>query len=1090
MGSTTVRFRPPRAQDASAVIAGFVYQAEMTILGLLGLGEDDSLELECGEDIDYVLDDTRLLEQVKARSEPLSLRVCDVKAALAHYHAHRTANPSLCLRFRLTTNAVPRTERPPVLAERAITGIHLWQELTQGNMSQEARAEGRNALRAFLSGLSRPRDRGVNEAEWESFLEFVRAADEDAFDSFLGGFEWCVGAVGPAELEAHVQRRLADCSDDPCDAHRRLLVLVFKTLSARGSKTLRRADLDAALVAPFDTETWLRLEALGVTREQLLRGLPTVCAPVDWPTSELDVDQFHHGVDVMPVHVAAGLVERREEIERAFSARLERHRYVLVCGPSGAGKSAVLWSSVYATRDRIRWFRVFGLSRRNTHQLIEWLRRVCTHDGEIIGLVADDLGRHATEGWQELVKELASFPRLKLAGAVRNEDLIKVAPPRDENLLRPELSDAFAERLWAIRRSQGQTAWAGWREPLEQSGRHFLEYIQLLMSGKRLRDVVGHQVQVRQSEKRDDELELLRLVATAGLAKAPVLLDRARALLGVGVPAMQRALQRLVDEHLVAVDVTAGTVTGLHELRSAAIFAACHEHGVPRPVDTVQQVLSLVPRASLPDVVEKAGVAAGVDPALMAELLAAQAAASTDISLLASSLEGLARLDAALLASRIASIFDRAGVPPLLRQSAFLVSSLDDEARADLPEMHESIERAAPKMHELMTPGGQADSRVRFLTGVEDDHIIECFRRASSIDEATRAARYAVGVLDPSSSWLEAEVARWLQQRSKVPLEELADFLLEVTKLNRSAAERGVDTVGRGAIRQYILEHRGDILHLEVEARALRVTLNYHAPISQGDPHELLLRTARLLVSMFPSSDSIEISVLTPDGRAPDSRADLAKSLEREPLVHADRAALNNLLWRQTMELGYVPATHALAQLQVASRLVLAEVRHNFDLWLQRQFPSRNDYDRLCRAFEVVGQIPHARRWAGAPPGADALLTCVKNLIPALHGMGGNARGIIERIVVDPLDVAVGSDDWGLLAEVDLSGLHALRAELQDLDVSLVYVEQSTPDPRIGFQLHYAKTKRGRSLARRGSEGREPARRQFARLARAALCRT
>jgi hypothetical protein len=61
-------------RDASATIAGFVFQVNVTILRWLELRDDEHLELECGEDIDTVQSgpnggtsaETRLLEQIKA----------------------------------------------------------------------------------------------------------------------------------------------------------------------------------------------------------------------------------------------------------------------------------------------------------------------------------------------------------------------------------------------------------------------------------------------------------------------------------------------------------------------------------------------------------------------------------------------------------------------------------------------------------------------------------------------------------------------------------------------------------------------------------------------------------------------------------------------------------------------------------------------------------------------------------------------------------------------------------------------------------------------------------------------------------------
>ena len=42
-------------RNAWPAIRGFVYQVDLSILRWLELGDDDALELECGEDIDKII---------------------------------------------------------------------------------------------------------------------------------------------------------------------------------------------------------------------------------------------------------------------------------------------------------------------------------------------------------------------------------------------------------------------------------------------------------------------------------------------------------------------------------------------------------------------------------------------------------------------------------------------------------------------------------------------------------------------------------------------------------------------------------------------------------------------------------------------------------------------------------------------------------------------------------------------------------------------------------------------------------------------------------------------------------------------------
>src|ERR1700693_863212 len=101
-------------RDASATIAGFVFQVNVTILRWLELREDEHLELEGGADIDSVQDSlnvggsgvTRLLEQIKARSgRSVTLRSEEALEALSNFCSHRVANPTSKLKFRYITTA-------------------------------------------------------------------------------------------------------------------------------------------------------------------------------------------------------------------------------------------------------------------------------------------------------------------------------------------------------------------------------------------------------------------------------------------------------------------------------------------------------------------------------------------------------------------------------------------------------------------------------------------------------------------------------------------------------------------------------------------------------------------------------------------------------------------------------------------------------------------------------------------------------------------------------------------------------------------------------------------------------------------------
>jgi hypothetical protein len=132
-------------RDAYAVIRGFVYQVERTILAWLDLDKEAVLYCECGEDIDYVRQlidqglegstEERLLEQIKYRQgTALSLRSKEVLEAIANFVLHKKSNPHHQLKMRFFTNANPAKEKGVTVRMRvryfsgSATGVTLQEE--------------------------------------------------------------------------------------------------------------------------------------------------------------------------------------------------------------------------------------------------------------------------------------------------------------------------------------------------------------------------------------------------------------------------------------------------------------------------------------------------------------------------------------------------------------------------------------------------------------------------------------------------------------------------------------------------------------------------------------------------------------------------------------------------------------------------------------------------------------------------------------------------------------------------------------------------------------------------------------------------
>ena len=197
-------------RDASSTIAGFLFQANLTILRWLELGESERLELECGEDIDTVQHgstgsaESRLLEQIMARSgRSVTLRSEEALQALSNFCSHRKTNPTSTLKFRYVTTASSGVEQG---WERAESGIETWSGLRRGMYSDTARSDAVQAIRKLLKSCSRPQKGSVDA--WQALRQVLASDDESLLLEVILAFEWGLGYGDYAQIESDVLSEL------------------------------------------------------------------------------------------------------------------------------------------------------------------------------------------------------------------------------------------------------------------------------------------------------------------------------------------------------------------------------------------------------------------------------------------------------------------------------------------------------------------------------------------------------------------------------------------------------------------------------------------------------------------------------------------------------------------------------------------------------------------------------------------------------------------------------------------------------------------------------------------------------------------
>lgn len=391
-GTSDGIFRLARDRDAFGAIRGFVYQAELTILRWLRLAEQEELELERGEDIDRVARDLgagpsvdwdRLMEQVKHREGPLTLRSGSIRSALANFFEHRCLNPDLSLRFRFTTNARPGREQKTTIPG-GLTGIDAWQQLHAGEIGSDGAAAVVDPMRELL--LRKKKPEGVNNVSWRAWQVFVGSASDDDILGFVRQVEIATGVANPESLGPQIQQLLLEEGyvEGESAAKRLyhiLFVTVLKLLSERGRKVLTRADLLAEVegVGPGATDTQLaanlhlflstiadRLDAVeaditavrtdvgemregmsAITEELAAQRIPLGAHPGDSRTFQTTENYFGYELNTASTfNHARALRGRTDELnlglEAIRCAAPDESRMVVVTGRGGVGKSRLL----------------------------------------------------------------------------------------------------------------------------------------------------------------------------------------------------------------------------------------------------------------------------------------------------------------------------------------------------------------------------------------------------------------------------------------------------------------------------------------------------------------------------------------------------------------------------------------------------------------------------------------------------------------------------------------------------------------------------------------------------------------------------
>lgn len=220
-------------RQASASIAGYVYQLWHSVYAWLRLGDSEVLYLEGAEDFDVVSSESADASQVKHSLRPLTLNSPDVVSAIENFLEIREKNTGTRVRYRYITRAPIGVEKQdPFGSGRG--GIEVWNQV-------KGHSDDASTLIAFL----RQSDKlTASVTAWLS-----TASDEAVLNDLILPITWETEQPGSEAIEKSVKDLLvnhgADLGVSPTMAEKvssRLFSESAAVASRKNSRNITRAD--------------------------------------------------------------------------------------------------------------------------------------------------------------------------------------------------------------------------------------------------------------------------------------------------------------------------------------------------------------------------------------------------------------------------------------------------------------------------------------------------------------------------------------------------------------------------------------------------------------------------------------------------------------------------------------------------------------------------------------------------------------------------------------------------------------------------------------------------------------------------------
>jgi hypothetical protein len=288
-------------------------------------------------------------------------------------------------------------------------------------------------------------------------------------------------------------------------------------------------------------------------------------------------DNFYKGVKARPKHISSGLALFQNSIIKEVTSNLASKNKCLICGPSGAGKSALLWTTVFESFDQYRWFELSSTTTvQDINSIFEFISSRSPSRKYPIAIAFDEINSQNYEVWNLCFQHFLDIDDLYFIGSIRAEDKYLINNSGEIYTRELSLDSETAEFIWKNLSKTKNTDWQHWQEPYNNSKKLMLEYIHILTQGNRLSELVSDQIKARENHERYHELAIIRVCSEISAFGGEIDAVKLQKALNISPQEISLALKRLLDEHLVH-ENRKGVLGGLHDIRSNALSAACHD---------------------------------------------------------------------------------------------------------------------------------------------------------------------------------------------------------------------------------------------------------------------------------------------------------------------------------------------------------------------------------------------------------------------------------------------------------------------------------------------------------------------------------